>query len=248
MKLNSDDRIVMNVADRVAYVTICRPEAKNALTKSMYAAVRDACLAAQADDGVDAVVLKGVGGAFAVGGDLKEMLDALRSDPSKLLDYEDYLPFETVRTLNKPTVACIDGLCIGGGLTMALMCDCLIASDRSRFAIPEAKVGIVDGHLPRLLREMISPAKLRYWMYTGTMFDAAEAQASGLLSKVVPADDLESELAKLLRDLKASSIEAIRHLKVVLNETRPLSPMTDAYLTMLQPHVRERLEAFAGKS
>ena len=127
------------------------------------------------------------------------------------------------------------------------MCDCLIATDRSRFAIPEAKVGIVDGHLPRLLREMVPPARLRYWMYTGNLFPAAEAHANGLLSKIVPADQLEAELGKLLKDLKASSIEAIRHLKVVLNETRQLSPMTDAYLTMLQPHVRKRLEAFAGK-
>jgi enoyl-CoA hydratase/carnithine racemase len=223
------------------------PEAKNALTKSMYAAIRDACLAAQNDRDVDVVVIKGCDGAFAVGGDLKEMLDALESDPTKLLDYEEYLPFETLRTLNKPTIACIDGLCIGGGLTLALMCDCLIATDRSRFAIPEAKVGIVDGHLPRLLRETVPPARLRYWMYTGTMFSATQAYEVGLLSKVVAVDQLDETLATMLRDLKASSPEAIRHLKVVLNETRPLSPMTDAYLTMLQPHVKMRLEAFAGR-
>lgn len=247
MTHNGDSRIASAVEDRVAFITIARPEAKNALTKAMYAAIRDACLAAQADAEVDVVVLRGSGGAFAVGGDLKEMLDALNTDPARLLDYEDYLPFETVRTLNKPTVACIDGLCIGGGLTLALMCDCLIATDRSRFAIPEAKVGIVDGHLPRLLREMVPPARLRYWMYTGNLFPASEAADAGLLSKVVAAEHLEAALARLLDDLKASSIEAIRHLKVVLNETRPLSPMTDAYLTMLQPHVRKRLEAFSSR-
>jgi len=247
MNQQTDARITMEVIDGAAYVTIRRPEAKNALTKSMYAALRDACLAAQADDAVDAIVLQGCNGAFAVGGDLKEMLDALDSDPARLLDYEDYLPFETVRTLSKPTIACIDGLCIGGGLTLALMCDLLIATDRSRFAIPEAKVGIVDGHLPRLLREAVPPAKLRYWMYTGNLFPAHEALAAGLLSKVVTVEALDGALGKMLGDLKASSIEAIRHLKVVLNETRPLSPMTDAYLTMLQPHVKKRLEAFASR-
>lgn len=247
MNHQMDSRITMEVADRVAYVTIRRPKAKNALTKAMYAAIRDACRTAQDDSAVDALVLKGSDGAFAVGGDLKEMLDALNSDPSKLLDYEDYLPFETVRTLSKPTVACIDGLCIGGGLTLALMCDCLVATDRSRFGIPEAKVGIVDGHLPRLLRETVPPARLRYWMYTGTLFPAQEAYEAGLLSTVVPADRLEETLATILRDLKASSPEAIRHLKVILNETRQLSPMTDAYLTMLQPHVKDRLKAFAAR-
>lgn len=247
MNQQTDTRITMEIADRVACVTIRRPEAKNALTKSMYAAVRDACLAAQADSEVDVIVLKGSDGAFAVGGDLKEMLDALNSDPTKLLDYDDYLPFETVRTLSKPTIAVIDGLCIGGGLTLALMCDCLIATDRSRFAIPEAKVGIVDGHLPRLLREAVPPARLRYWMFTGNMFPASEAYEVGFLSKVVSAEELDKTLEKMVADLKASSPEAIRHLKVVLNETRPLSPMTDAYLTMLQPHVKKRLEAFAGR-
>ena len=75
--------ITMEVADRVAHLTIRRPKAKNALTKAMYAAIRDACLAARDDDGVDALVIRGSDGAFAVGGDLKEMLDALHSDPAR---------------------------------------------------------------------------------------------------------------------------------------------------------------------
>jgi len=248
MRQRAETRIAMEVSQRVAYITIRRPEAKNALTKAMYAAIGDACLRAGKDSDVDAVVLQGSDGTFAVGGDLKEMLDALNADPAKLLDYEDYLPFEILRTLSKPTIACIDGLCIGGGLTLALMCDCLIATDRSRFAIPEAKVGIVDGHLPRLLRETVPPARLRYWMYTGTLFSAQEAYDVGLLSKLVHANQLDETLATMLREFQGSSPEAIRHLKVVLNETRPLSPMTDAYLTMLQPHTKKRLEAFAGRT
>ena len=247
MSLVQDPRITLDVAERVATITIRRPEAKNALTKAMYAAIRDACRAAEADPEVDCMVLRGYEGAFAVGGDLKEMLDALQSDPRRLLDYEDYLPFETVRTLTKPTIACIDGLCIGGGLTLALMCDCVVATDRSRFAIPEAKVGIVDGHLPRLLRQAVPPAKLRYWMYSGSMFSAPEAYEVGLLTKVVAPDRMEETLGKMLTEFRASSIEAIRHLKMIFNETRPLSPMTDAYLTMLQPQTRERLEAFAAR-
>lgn len=247
MSLANDPRITLEVADRVATITMRRPEAKNALTKAMYAAIRDACRTAEADPDVDCVVLRGYEGAFAVGGDLKEMLDALESDPRRLLDYDDYLPFEVVRTLAKPTVACIDGLCIGGGLTLALMCDCLIATDRSRFAIPEAKVGIVDGHLPRLLRQAVPPAKLRYWMYGGGMFSAQEAYDAGLLTRIVAPDQMEATLDRMLAEFQASSIEAIRHLKVILNETRPLSPMTDAYLTMLQPHTRERLQAFSSR-
>jgi enoyl-CoA hydratase/carnithine racemase len=246
--VSSDPRIKVEKKNRVVYVSIDRPEAKNALNKSMYAAIRDACLQADLDTEVDSLVLRGGSGAFAVGGYLKEMLDVLESgDPTAILNYEEFLPFEALRTLRKPTVAVIDGLCLGGGLTLALMCDICIASDRSRFAIPEAKVGIVDGHLPRLLRQTVPPAKLRYWMYTGTLFPAAEAHASGLVSFVVPAEQLEQVLQKCLLDLAASSLDAIQDLKRILNETRPLSPMTDAYLTMLRPSVLKRLQAFRDR-
>jgi enoyl-CoA hydratase/carnithine racemase len=228
-------------------VTINRPEAKNAMTKAMYAAIRDACVAMDHDPEVDALVLGGMPGVFAVGGDLKEILSVLETEPAAILDYEDYLPFEAVRTVSKPTVACIDGLCMGGGLTLALMCDILIASERSRFAIPEAKVGIVDGHMPRLLREAVPPARLRYWMFTGATFSASEAREAGLVTRVVPQDHLEDTLSMVLRELAGSSRDAIRALKRILNETRQLSPMTDAYLTLLQPQVLARLRQFSGR-
>lgn len=248
MQSNIESRVVTETRDRVAYVTMDRPEAKNALTKSMYAAIRQACAAADRDPNVDVLVLKGSGGAFAVGGDLKEMLDILGSDnPLSIMDYEEYLPFEAVRSMTKPTVAAIDGLCLGGGLTLALMCDILITTDRSRFAIPEAKVGIVDGHLPRLLRDRVPAARLRYWMYTGALFSALEAYEVGLVTRVVPAAQLEDSVQHCLRELKASSLEAIQALKRIQNETRTLSPMTDAYLSLLQPVVLERLRRFGKK-
>jgi enoyl-CoA hydratase/carnithine racemase len=193
-------------------------------------------------------VLQGSHGAFAVGGDLKEILSMLEGDDrSAIFEYDEVLPFEAVRSMRKPTIACIDGLCLGGGLTLALVCDISFASDRSRFAIPEAKVGIVDGHMPRLLREEVPPARLRYWMFTGALFPASEAFTAGLLTRVVPVDQLEATVAKCLADLKASSREAIKTCKRILNETRPLSAMTDAYLSMLQPGVLERLKQFGKR-
>jgi len=244
----AETRVVVEIEDRVSYVTINRPEAKNALTKSMYAAIRDACVEADRNPDVDILVLRGSNGAFAVGGDLKEILAILQSDePTAILNYEEFLPFEAVRSMRKPTVAHIDGLCIGGGLTLALMCDIVIASGRSRFAIPEAKVGIVDGHLPRLLREAVPPARLRYWMYTGALFSAGEAYEVGLLTRVVPQEQLEESLEKCLSELKASSQEAIQACKRILIETRRLSPMTDANLSMLQPGVLKRLQQFSAR-
>lgn len=245
---STETRVTTEIADGVATVTINRPEAKNALTKSMYAAIREAFQSADKNPEVDVIVIQGSNGSFASGGDLKEILDVLESDrPTDILDYEEYLPFEAVRTTNKPTVARIEGLCIGGGVTLALMCDIVVATDRSRFAIPEAKVGIIDGHMPRLLREAIPPARLRYWMYTGVLFPAAEAYEVGMLTKVVPAEEMDATIAKITGELKASSIPTIGGLKKILIETRTLSPMTDANLSMLQPEALKKLQAFKKK-
>jgi enoyl-CoA hydratase/carnithine racemase len=243
------DKVRFEVRDGVGWITIDRPEAKNALTKAMYAAIRDHARRAYVDDSVYAVVVSGTGGSFAVGGDLKELLAALESDdPAEILVYEEYLPFEAVRSLPKPTVAVADGLCLGGGLTLLLMCDISIVSSRSTFAMPEATVGIVDAHLPRLLRDRVPPAWLRYWLYTGTHFSAEAAHAAGLVTMVVPDEQLQSTTEKVLNELRASSPAAIRLYKQVLNETRQLSGMQDANATLLGEDARTRLRAFSERS
>src|SRR5690606_27870251 len=116
--------IEFSVDESVARLMINRPESRNALTKAMYAEIRDICRRVQVDDEINALVIEGSQGSFAVGGDLKEMLDTLSTgDPAAILTYDEYLPFDALRTLRKPTIAKIDGLCMGGGLTLALMCD-----------------------------------------------------------------------------------------------------------------------------
>ena len=120
--------------------------------------------------------------------------------------------------------------------------------DDSTFAVPEAIVGIVDGHMPRLLRDRVPSAMLRYWLYTGARFSADEAFGGGLLTKVVEPDALEEATAKILRELRASSASAITMYKQTLNETRQLSSMHDAYTTMLGEDARTRLIAFSDRS
>ncbi len=245
----SAEKVTFEKRDGVGWLTIRRPEAKNALTKAMYAAIRDNCRQAWLDDEIYAVVVSGSDGAFAVGGDLKEMLASLEAeDQRQVVNYEDYLPFEALRSLPKPTIAVVDGLCMGGGLTLMLMCDIAIATPTSRFAVPEAIVGIVDGHMPRLLRDRVPPAMLRYWLYTGARFSADEAFSGGLLTKVVEPEALEEATAKILRELRASSAGAITLYKQTLNETRQLSSMHDAYTTMLGEDARARLIAFSDRS
>lgn len=241
--------VTLERRDGVGWLTINRPSAKNALTKAMYARVRDICREVWVDEALYALVLQGTEGAFAVGGDLKEMLAGLEcGDRAQLINYEEAMPFETLSALPKPTVALVDGLCMGGGLTLALVCDISIATTRSKFAIPEATMGICDAHMPRLLREWVPPATLRYWLYTGATFTPAEAMTAGLLTKVVEPDELEATAATVLAKLKASSAGAIQLYKTTLNESRTLATMHDAYVTMLGDDARVRLTAFAERS
>lgn len=240
--------IASSVDAGVLRITFNRPEARNALTKELYAELRDLYRSAYLDDSIAAVVLQGTQGNFAAGGDLKEMLESLNARSLSVFGYDEVVPFEAIRSLPKPTIAAVDGLCLGGGLTIALVSDIVIATERSKFAMPEARVGVVDGHMPRLLRDRVPPALLRYWLYSGVTFSATDAFAGGLLTKVVPDDGLEDAVQDVLGDLAKASPIAIRNYKKILNETRPLSSMEDAYETMLGQDALERINAFAHRS
>lgn len=245
----ADQHIRHTIEDGVLRIVIARPEAKNALSKRMYAGIRDLFRRAYLDDDVRAVVIAGSDGAFAVGGDLHEILAAVGDGPTtSLFDYDECLPFEAIRSLPKPTIAAVDGLCLGGGLTMALVCDIVVATEGSRFAMPESRVGLVDAHLPRLLRDRVPPAWLRYWLYSGVMFPASDAYAAGLVTKVVPAGTLEDAVQGVLADLGKASLAAIRSYKKILNETRPLASMEDAYETLVTDEALAHLRRFAERS
>lgn len=240
------ENVTTTVESGILTVRIERPEARNALTKAMYAAIRDAMRLAYTDDAVDIVVIRGTEGAFAVGGDLKEMLSDLETGGQGLFAYDECLPFEAVRSLPKPTVAVVDGHCIGGGLTLASVCDVVIATNRSRFAMPEARVGIVDAQMPRLFRSHVPPALLRYWLYSGASFDTDEAYAAGLLTKVVEQDALETSLDEVIANLRKGAPGAIRLYKKILNETRHVHSMEDALQTMFGPEAQERIAAIGN--
>jgi enoyl-CoA hydratase/carnithine racemase len=240
----STENVTTTVESGILTIRIHRPEARNALTKAMYAAIRDATRDAYVDDAVDLVLIRGSEGAFAVGGDLKEMLGDLEAGGRGLFAYDECLPFEAVRSLPKPTVAVVDGLCIGGGLTLASVCDVVVATSRSKFAMPEARVGVVDAQMPRLFRSHVPPALLRYWLYSGASFGTDEAFAAGLLTKVVAPEELEATVDEVVANLRKGAPGAIRMYKKILNETRHVSSMEDALTTLFGPEAQERIAAF----
>ena len=214
--------------DRVAIVTLIRTEALNALNNRLMDELTHAVDALEADDGIGCMVLTGSGRAFAAGADIKEM--AFKTYPEAF--GEDFLTrnWERVTRTRKPVIAAVNGLALGGGCELAMMCDIVIAADNAKFGQPEINLGVMPGAggTQRLAR-FIGKSKTMEMCLTGRMMDAEEAERCGLVSRIVPDDQLLDE--------------AIRTAEVIAGHSQPLVMMTKeavnrAYETTLSEGVR----------
>ncbi|MCG5237926.1 enoyl-CoA hydratase [Xanthobacter oligotrophicus] len=191
------------VRGRVGWVTLHRPEALNALNAAMVAEIVKALSVFGADPDIGCVVLTGSDRAFAAGADIKEAAE--RTYPETFLD--DFLAsWDAIARMRKPVVAAVAGYALGGGCEVVLMCDVVIAADTARFGLPEVKIGVMPGAggTQRLARA-IGKAKAMDLCLTGRMMDAAEAERSGLVSRVVPASDLLAEAQAVAEAISAKS-------------------------------------------
>lgn len=173
---------------QVGVLTIDRPAKRNAITPAMAAALRAHAAAIDADPAVRAVVLTGAGDrAFCAGSDVGE-LDAYPT-PWDFRNRDDY--GDTIRSMRTPVVAAVNGFAFGGGLELALACDVRLAADSATFAAPEIKLGWIGGSgQSALLAHSIGPSNAAMMLLTGDPVDAAQALAWGLVSAVVPFEDL----------------------------------------------------------
>ena len=176
----------------VGIVTLHRPQALNALNRSLIGELGQAFDDLEGDGAIAAIVLTGGDKAFAAGADIKEM-----AEKTYMQAYaEDFITsgWERVAQCRKPVIAAVGGFALGGGCEVAMMCDIVIAADTARFGQPEINLGTMPGaggtqRLPRF----IGKAKAMDLCLTGRMMDAAEAERLGLVSRVVPADKLLEE-------------------------------------------------------
>lgn len=244
----------------VAFITLDRPEVLNALdlrTHEELAAVWDDY---EADDALRVAVLTGAGErAFSVGQDLRERadLDAAGDAPSSFGSRgRPGWPRLTERFgLSKPVVARVNGYALGGGFELALACDLIVASDRSVFGLPEARLGLIPGAggAFRLARQL--PLKMAMgYLLTGRPFDAAEARRLGLVNEVVPAERLDECLQTWTDDLAGSAPLAVRAIKESVLRSLDM-PLEEAFGThfaweerrMHSMDAREGPRAFAEK-
>jgi enoyl-CoA hydratase/carnithine racemase len=201
------DSLTLTRDGHAAVLTIDRPEKRNAMTAAMWAALPDVLAGPAADPEVRALVVTGAGPSFCAGADLAGLLggdDPL--DPMADLRAHNLAAQAALREFPKPTIAMIRGHCIGGGVEIAAACDLRFADPSSVFGVTPAKVGIVyPPSSTRALMDLVGPATAKYLLFSGELVDAATALRTGLVDRLVEADELEAEVRRFTDVLAARS-------------------------------------------
>ena len=197
------EMILVETHGSVGLLRLHRPQALNALCDQLMAELGAQLLAWDADPAIGAIVITGSDRAFAAGADIKEMQN--RTYPGVLFD--DFIArWETVTTIKKPVIAAVAGFALGGGCELAMMCDFIVCADNAKFGQPEINLGVIPGSggTQRLTR-LIGKSKAMDMILTARHMDAAEAERSGLASRVFPVDQLVTEAVKIGERIAALS-------------------------------------------
>jgi enoyl-CoA hydratase len=217
----SHQNIIVETKGRVGLIRLNRPNALNALNAAMMVEIAIAVDAFETDAGIGCLVVTGSEKAFAAGADIKEManktyMDAFMGNFAATWD--------RVAHARKPVIAAVAGFALGGGCELAMQCDIIIAADTAKFGQPEIKLGIIPGigGTQRLTRA-VGKAKAMDLILTGRMMDAAEAERSGLVARVVPAADLLAEAMKTADTIAAMSLPSVMAAKEAVNRAFEIS-------------------------
>ena len=211
----SYQNILVETKGRVGIVRFNRPQALNALNAGLVNELNEAIAAFDADANVGCIVVTGSDKAFAAGADIKEMAQKTYMQAYR----EDFIAsWDRVALARKPVIAAVAGFALGGGCEMAMQCDILIAADNAKFGQPEIKLGVIPGigGTQRLTRA-IGKAKAMDLVLTGRMMDAAEAERSGLVARVVPLANLMEETMKVAEFIASMSLPAVYAAKESVN-------------------------------
>ncbi|MBR0714278.1 enoyl-CoA hydratase [Bradyrhizobium liaoningense] len=215
----ADGKILKNISDGVGVVTFNNPDKRNAMSLEMWEGFGQALTELRDDDAVRVVVLRGAGGkAFVSGADISQF-EKTRHNAAASEEYAKRS--EAQRALlagyPKPTIACIQGFCLGGGMQVAMLSDIRIASASSQFGIPAARLGIAYGYDgPRHLVSLVGPSWARLLMYTGMRIDAAEALRIGLVERVIPDDELWGAVMEIAHTVSENAPLAIKAAKITI--------------------------------
>jgi enoyl-CoA hydratase len=207
--------ILVETHERVGVIRLNRPQRMNALSDALATELAAALAAFDADAAIGAIVITGNDKAFAAGADIGNMAEW---DYQKVYRDNYIMSWESVKHTRKPVIAAVAGYALGGGCELAMMCDIIIAADTAKFGQPEITIGTMPGmggtqRMPRA----VGKAKAMDWCLTGRMIDAAEAEKSGLVARVVPADKLVDEALAVASKIASYSLPVVLKVKEAIN-------------------------------
>ncbi|MBW8725832.1 MAG: enoyl-CoA hydratase [Inquilinus limosus] len=248
----SYETILVETRGRVGLITLNRPQALNALNDAIFRDLAQALAAFDANDGVGAVVLTGSEKAFAAGADIKEMAskDFIAAYRGNLIEN-----WTCITKLRKPIIAAVAGYALGGGCEIAMMCDFIISADTAKFGQPEIKLGTIPGSGgTQRLTKLIGRSKAMDLVLTGRLMDAAEAERSGLVARVVPAAELLDVAVKAAETIAGYSLPITMMAKEAVHRADE-TPLAEGILferrlfhaTFATDDRREGMAAFAEK-
>lgn len=219
--------LTLSVQDRIATVTVNRPDKLNALNAATIGELGEAIDDVQRRDDVAAMILTGAGRAFIAGADISELAGKSALEGRRLARRGQEI-FRRYETSAKPTVAAVNGFALGGGCELAMSCQIRIASEAAKFGQPEVKLGLIPGYggtqrLPRL----VGRGRALQLLLTGEMIDAQEAYRIGLVNRVVPGDQLLASAAAMIQQMLTNAPLALAACIEAVDRGLPL-PLDDA--------------------
>jgi enoyl-CoA hydratase len=221
-RMASYEHLIVETQDRVGIITLNRPDAMNALCHQLMTEIYSVLDGFEKNDDIGCVILTGSEKAFAAGADIKEMQAKSYMDAY----IHDFISgtWERAANFRKPIIAAVAGYALGGGCEVAMMCDFIIAADNAKFGQPEITLGILPGAGgTQRLTKLVGKSKAMDMCLTGRMMDAQEAERSGLVSRVVPLDQLQAEALKTATKIASMSLPATLMTKEAVNQSQETS-------------------------
>ncbi len=216
------ETLIVEIEDYTCLIRLNRPDALNALNAQLMRELSQAIAAADSNEKLRCIVITGNEKAFAAGADVKEMAE--KSFTDVFFDNLFGTEVEAIQRCRKPIIAAVSGYCFGGGCELAMMCDFIVASDSAKFGQPEINLGICAGigGTQRLTR-LVGKSKSMDMHLTGRFMDAAEAERSGLVSRVFPAKTLVEEALKIAARIAEKSMITAMIVKEAVNRAEETS-------------------------
>lgn len=224
------ENINFEVRDKIAFITINRPQAMNALNMDVLNELYEAFSKVEADDEIRAAIVTGEGKAFVAGADIAQM-NSMNAIEGRDMMIAGHKVMNYMESIEKPIIAAVNGFALGGGCELSMACDIRIASEKAKFGQPEVNLGIIPGfggtqRLPRLVGKSMG----KYLIMTAEMISAEEALRIGLVEKVVPHEELMEAAEKIAKTIMSKAPLAVAAAKTAVNNGYGLDMKTASVL------------------